>query len=93
MQQRDLRLGRYTVRVHDPIRVAGRRGCFALVSIVDELRVEVVHVESGRSRIVPVAALRYVAPSSRRGRAATRSRDAVRLQVTALTRRSRAGAR
>jgi len=58
------------VRPRGLVRVTGRQGVFAVVSVTGDL-VEVVHAETGRGRIVPVQRIsRGVRPSSRAGRVA-----------------------
>jgi hypothetical protein len=81
------------LRPRSLVRVTGRTGVFAVVSVAGDL-VEVVHAESGRSRIVPAQRIsRGVRASSRAGVEATRQIESRRKIVAALVGRRRRSSR
>lgn len=86
MHDDEARIGRHIIRKSSPVRVHGKHGTWTVVSIGDgdDPAVEVVHAENGRSRIFRLSTLIYVAPSSKRGRAAALDRDGARLIVNVL---------
>jgi hypothetical protein len=82
-----------SLRPRSLVRVTGRQGVFAVVSVTGDL-VEVVHAESGRSRIVPAQRIgRAVRATSRAGAEATRQIESRRKIVAALVGRRRRSSR
>lgn len=87
----EARLGRYRITKDSPVKVAGKRGAWLVVGFYPpaeggtEVRVEVRHAETARTRIYPLSKIGYIRPSSERGKTAAFTRETVRLQTAALT--------